>query len=112
MIHQHALKSLRELADEAADELPAAIPDDGGPPKHPAAEGSDNPLLEDDYERPADDPVDTPEVDDAVDKLANAVAMSMEDHGYPEWRRTTAYRMLVDEVRDVIVKHATPKANR
>ena len=110
----HKLKSLRELADEAAEELPTtstptAIPDDSGPPKHPAAEGSGNPLLEEDGVM--DDPVDMDEVDSAVSGLVDSVAWAMEEHGVPEWRQT-GYKPLEDAGRDAIVKYATPKANR
>jgi hypothetical protein len=108
------LKSLRELADEAQTELPTVAPDDSGPPVHPGAKGSGNPLLDEvDYPGAAgmDDPVDMDEVDGAVTVLADAVAGAMEEHGFPDWR-ATSYEALVDAVRDAIVKHATPKVER
>ena len=107
-----ARPTLTQLAAEAEEELstPTVSGDDGGPPVHPGAEGSGNPLLDEaeGWSEDEDDPVDNIEVDRHLEQMCRAVANVME-RTHPGWRKSADYRMLVQDVEEAIRKHATPK---
>jgi hypothetical protein len=134
------MKTLRELAQEAQEELPSdasatsdmpdePLPTVGSsttPTRHPAAENSGNPLLEDDLEEahprgavdPDDsefdpDPVDSPDVDEALDTLLFSVKREMEEvHGQQGWGQSAAFRMMQEAIEKAIRDNATPQRKR